>query len=92
MADIYKIILPNGNEYQIKDAAVRALYSAIDTRLSDVEDVLANIDFTDTEAAIVALALRVAALESHALLDSGYPNIITPAIVYDSTDDSLSIS
>lgn len=70
----------------------KAALSSLDTRLSDVEDTLANIDLSDTDAAIMALALRVAALESHAVLDDDYPDIIIPLIDYDSTTNTLSFS
>ena len=84
--------LASANGPGLMSAADKGVLANLDTRLSDVEDTLANIDLSDPDAAIYALALRVAALESHALLDDGYPNIITPAVSFDSTDNSLSIS
>lgn len=84
--------LASANGPGLMSAADKGALTNLDTRLSDVEDTLANIDLSDPDAAIYALALRVAALESHALLDDGYPTVITPAVSFDSTDNSLSIS
>ncbi len=73
MADIYKVTLPDGNSYFLKDEYLRSQYAALLTRMSDLEDVLLNIDPSDSEALLYSLALRVTQLESHAILDSGYP-------------------
>ena len=38
MADISKITLPNGNDYNFKDAEARSSITTLDGRVSDIED------------------------------------------------------
>ena len=56
----------------LMSATDKSTLNNLGTRVTDIENTLANIDLTDPNAALYNLALRVAALESHALLDSGY--------------------
>lgn len=94
MADVYKITLPDGNSYLLKDDYSRSQIAALLTRMSDLETVVLDFDPSDADAALYSLALRVTALESHALLDSGYPagGPSNPNVSLDSTTGTLSIS
>lgn len=56
----------------LMSATDKSTLNNLGTRVTDIENTLANIDLSDPNAALYNLALRVAALESHALLDSGY--------------------
>lgn len=94
MADISAITLPNGSSYSLKDSYSRAQLTALLTRMSDLEAVVLDFDPSDADAALYSLALRVAALESHALLDDGYPTggPTNPSVTLDTATGTLSIS
>lgn len=53
---------------------VRMTVNDLARRMTSLEKALMGIDLSDPESAIYALALRVAQLEAHAILDSGYPS------------------